>query len=71
MAMRAALVPTTPPPRIDDPAGRHARHAAEQHARCRPVPSPGMRARLDRHAAGDLAHRRQQRQAAAASVTVS
>ena len=48
------------------PAGRNARDAAEQHAR---TPSRFLQTRrtdLDRHAAGDFAHRRQQRQAAKA-----
>ena len=48
-----------------DPSSRHARHAAEEHA------APAHRllehegARLRRDLAGDLAHRRQQRQTAA------
>ena len=49
----------------DDLGRRHAGHAAEQHAAPALLHLQAMRAGLDRHAAGDLAHGRQQRQAAA------
>ncbi len=65
IAMRAALVPATPPPRITTLARRHAGHAAEQHARAALLLLQAMRADLHRHAPRDLAHRRQQRQRAA------
>jgi hypothetical protein len=45
---------------------RHARHAAEQHAGTALRLLQRVRAGLDRHASGDFAHRRQQRQAALA-----
>ena len=48
----------------DDAAGRDARHAAEQHAATAERFLEEVRARLRREAAGDLAHRREQRQAA-------
>ena len=62
--MRAALVPETPPPSTTTFAGRHAGHATEQNAGAALFLLQAMRADLHRHAAGDLAHRRQQRQAA-------
>ena len=46
-------------------AGRHAGHAAEQHTRAALFLLQAMGADLHRHPAGDLAHRSQQRQAAA------
>ena len=50
----------------DDDVGRqHARHAAEQDAAALERPLQVLRPFLDAHPAGDLAHRRQQRQAAA------
>ena len=49
----------------DHLGGRHAGGAAEQHAAPALLHLQAMRAGLDGHAAGDLAHRRQQRQAAA------
>ena len=49
----------------DDLGGRHAGGAAEQHAAPALLHLQAMRAGLDGHAAGNLAHRRQQRQAAA------
>ena len=48
----------------DDLARRHAGHAAEQHAAAAIGLLQRGRRRLDRKAAGDLAHRRKQRQAA-------
>ena len=48
---------------------RHARHAAQQHAAAALRLLQAVGAGLDRHAAGDFAHRRQQRQAAGSSVT--
>ena len=65
IAMRAALVPETPPPRITTFAAAHARHAAEQDAHAALLLFQAVRADLHRHAPGDLAHRRQQRQTAA------
>ena len=50
---------------------RHARHAAEQNAAPALRFLERMRADLRRKAAGDLGHRRQQRQAADGDVTVS
>ena len=44
---------------------RHAGHAAQEDAEPALLLLEAMRADLDRHAAGDLAHRREQRQAAA------
>ena len=64
-AMRAAWVPETPPPMITTRAG------ATPGTPPRRMPAPPLRlfqamgADLDRHAARDLAHGRQQRQAAA------
>ena len=49
----------------DDLARRHAGNAAQQHAEAALCLFKAMRAGLHRHAARDLAHRRQQRQAAA------
>ena len=49
----------------DDVRRCHARHAAEQHAGAARSLLQAVRADLHRHAAGDLAHRRQERQAAA------
>ena len=65
IAMRAAFVPETPPPRITTFAAAHARHAAEQDALAALLLFQAMGADLHRHAPGDLAHRRQQRQTAA------
>ena len=48
-----------------DLARQHARHAAEQHAAAAIGLLQRRRAGLDRQAAGDFRHRRQQRQAAA------
>ena len=48
-----------------DPAGQHARHAAEQHAAAAVGLLQRGARRLDREATGDLGHRRQERQAAA------
>ena len=63
-ATLAALAPTTPPPRIDHVGRQHARHAAEQDAAAVERPFEILRPFLDAHAAGHLAHRRQQRQRA-------
>ena len=63
-AISAAWVPDTPPPRITTLAGRHARHAAEQDAAAAVRLLQAVRADLDRHAARDFAHRREQRQRA-------
>ena len=63
--MRAALVPTTPPPRMTT---RAAGTPGTPPSNCPRPPafiSRQVRAGLDRHAAGDFAHRREQRQAAA------
>ena len=62
--MIAEFSPTTPPPRIDDLGRRHAGHAAEQDAAAavRLLERPG--AHLRGEPAGDLAHRREQRQLA-------
>ena len=65
IAMRAALVPTTPPPSTTHLGRRHAGHAAEQHAAAALRDLQAMRAGLDGHASGHFAHRRQQRQTAA------
>ena len=49
----------------DDHVGRqHAGHAAQQDAAALERPFQELRPFLDAHAAGDLAHRRQQRQVA-------
>ena len=64
-AILAACRPTTPPPITGDLARQHARHAAEQHAAAAIGLLQRGRAGLDRQAAGDFRHRRQQRQAAA------
>ena len=45
--------------------GRHAGHAAQQHAHAALLLLEAVRADLDRHAARDLAHGRQQRQTTA------
>ena len=64
-AMRAAWVPTTPPPSITTSAGGTPGTPPSR------TPAPtlfllqAMGAGLDRHAARDLAHRREKRQAAA------
>ena len=64
IAMRAALVPETPPPMITTFAGaRPARRRAECRAALLLLQAMG--ADLHRHAPGDLAHRRQERQTAA------
>ena len=63
-AISAALVPDTPAPRTSTSAGGTPGHAADQDA----APAIGLLeavgADLRRHAAGDLRHRRQQRQRA-------
>ena len=70
--MRAALVPATPPPITTTLGRRHAGDAAQQDAGAALLALQAVRADLHGHAAGDLAHRRQQRQARRArSVTVS
>ena len=61
-AISAAWVPDTPPPRIDDLGGRHAGHAAEQHAESAVGLLQAIGAHLHRHAARDFAHGREQRQ---------
>ena len=61
-----AFSPTTPPPITTTFAGAHAGHAAEQDALAAVRALEAMRAGLDRQPAGDLRHRRQQRQAAVA-----
>ena len=48
----------------DDVGRRHAGHAAEQHAAPAVLLFEAARADMRRHAAGDLRHRRQQRQRA-------
>ena len=65
IAMRAALVPDDAAAEDHHLGRRDAGHAAQQHARAALLLLEAMGADLDRHAAGDLAHRRQQRQAAA------
>ena len=63
-AIRAASVPTTPPPITVTLPGLHAGDAAEEHA----APAIGLlqrrRRRLDRQPSGHLAHRGEERQAA-------
>ena len=63
-AIRAALTPTDAAAEHHHVGGRHARHAAEQHAAAADLLFEAVRARLGRHAAGDLRHRHQQRQGA-------
>ena len=70
-AIVAAWVPETPPPRTSTSAAAHARHAAEQHAPTALRLLQRVRADLRREAAGDLGHRRQQRQAAIAARSPS
>ena len=71
-AMWQACEPTTPPPRITTFAGIDARHAAQQHAEAAVRLLEVVRAGLHGHPAGDLRHRRQQRQARRSDdVTVS
>ena len=65
IAMRARWCPETPPPRITTLRRRHAGHAAQEHAGAALLLLQAMRADLHRHAPGDLAHGRQQRQPAA------
>ena len=56
----------------DHDIGRqNARHAAQQNAAAFERPFQKLRAFLDAHAAGHLAHRRQQRQVPLASLIVS
>jgi hypothetical protein len=55
----------------DDAGGLDARHAAEQHALPAARLLEVVRAGLHGHAARDLGHRREQRQAAVGEVTVS
>ena len=63
-AIFAAFAPTTPPPRIVIVRRRHAGHAAEQNAATHLRAFQILGAFLNAHAAGDFAHRREQRQAA-------
>ena len=63
--MRRAFMPTTPPPSTVDLGRRNAGDAAEQDAAAAGLALEGVGAGLDRHPAGDLAHRREQRQSAA------
>ncbi len=65
IAMRAALVPATPPPRITTLAAGTPGTPPEQNTDPALLLFQAMGADLHRHPAGDLAHRRQQRQAAA------
>ena len=71
IAMKAAFMPTTPPPMTITFAGRHAGHAAEQDPAAAERLLEHERARLRGDLARDLAHRRQQRQPPRASSTVS
>ena len=71
IAMKAACKPTAPPPITITFAAATPGHAAQQHAPAAERLLEDERARLGRDLAGDLAHRRQQRQAAGRSSTVS
>ena len=66
IAMNAAFMPTTPPPMIITVAAATPGHAAEQDAAPAERLLEHERARLRGDLAGDLAHRREQRQAAVA-----
>ena len=66
IAMKAAFMPTAPPPMTITFAGRDPGHAAEQDAAAAERLLEHERAGLGRDLAGDLAHRRQQRQPARA-----
>ena len=63
-AMAAAFMPETPAPMHDDLGRVHAGDAAEQHAATAVRAHQAVRADLRRQPAGDLAHRREQRQRA-------
>ena len=63
-AIHAAFHPTLPAPSTTTRAGPHAGCAAEQHAAPAVRALEEVRADLRRHAARDLAHRREQRQRA-------
>ena len=62
IAMKAAFMPTTPPPITITFAAAHAGHAAEQDAAAAQRLLEHERARLGRDLARDLAHRGEQRQ---------
>ena len=64
IAMKAAFMPTTPPPMIITVAAGDAGHAAEQDAAAAEGLLEHEGARLRGELAGDLAHRREQRQPA-------
>ena len=55
----------------DDLGRRNTRYSAEQLAEAAGFLFEALRTDLNRHAAGDFAHRREQRQAAVGAVTVS
>ena len=63
-AIHAAFQPTLPAPSTTTLAGAHAGGAAEQHAPPAVLPLEVVGADLGGHAAGHLAHRREQRQRA-------
>ena len=56
MAMKAAFIPTTPPPMIITLRGRHAGNAAEEDATTTERLLEHERASLGRDLARDLAH---------------
>ena len=70
-AIFAALVPTMPPPMMQTLPGGNAGDSAEQDAAAAVFLLKIGCADLDAHAAGDLAHRGQQRKGAGRSRTVS
>ena len=63
-AIQAAFEPAIPAPSTTTFAGAHPGAPRRSGPRGRPSPSPEVRADVRRHPARDLAHRRQQRQAA-------
>ena len=71
IAMKAAFMPTTPPPITMHVRRRHTGHAAEQDAAAAERLLEHERAGLRGDLAGHLRHRREQRQPAVRSSTVS